>query len=130
MTNQQLWQAVLGSLEVSLSKANFNTWFKNTLIIERGADYILIGVPSAFNRDWIAAKYHHEILKSLKALAPEIKEIKYQLGAQSQFSPPGATKKRSRRKTFASHPERSETTGAPQGLCAYQPTGIFSEIRL
>ncbi|MCL5775304.1 MAG: chromosomal replication initiator protein DnaA [Patescibacteria group bacterium] len=82
MTNQQLWQAILGGLEVSLSKANFNTWFKNTLILERGPDYIIIGVPSAFNRDWISAKYHQEMLRSLKSIAPEVKEIKYQLGNQ------------------------------------------------
>src|SRR6185436_9929593 len=80
MNNQQLWQAILGSLEISLSKANFNTWFKNTGILERGDDFILVGVPSAFSRDWIASKYHHEMLKALKTLAPEIKEIKYQLG--------------------------------------------------
>lgn len=84
MNNQQLWQAILGSLEISLSKANFNTWFKNTSILERGNDHIVIGVPSAFNRDWIAAKYHQEMLKALKNLAPEIKEIKYQLGSASQ----------------------------------------------
>ena len=81
MNNQQLWQAVLGSMEVSLSRANFNTWFKNTNIQERGSDHIVVGVPSTFNRDWIAAKYHQEILKALKTLAPEIKEIKYQLGS-------------------------------------------------
>ena len=80
MNNQQLWQAILGSLEVTLSKANFNTWFKNTTIVERGADFIIVGVPSAFNRDWIASKYHQEMLKSLKTIAPEIKEIKYQVG--------------------------------------------------
>jgi len=92
MNNQQLWQAILGSLEVSLSKANFNTWFKNTAIVERGADSIIVGVPSAFNRDWIAAKYHHEMLKSLKTLAPEIKEIKYQLGNTSSISPSNSGK--------------------------------------
>ncbi len=80
MTNQQLWQAILGSLEVSLTKANFNTWFKNTSVLERGENFIIIGIPSAFNRDWIAAKYHQEMLKALKSIAPEIKEIKYQLG--------------------------------------------------
>ena len=88
MNNQQLWQAILGSLEVSLSKANFNTWFKNTTILERGSDNIIVGVPSAFNRDWIAAKYHHEMLKALKGLAPEIKEIKYQLGSLPQNTSP------------------------------------------
>lgn len=80
MNNQQLWQAILGSLEVSLSKGSFTTWFKNTSIVERGADFIIVGVPSAFNRDWIAAKYHSEMVKALKGIAPEIKEIKYQLG--------------------------------------------------
>ena len=87
MNNQQLWQAILGSLEISLSKANFNTWFKNTSILERGEDYILIGVPSTFNRDWIAAKYHQEMLKALKSQAPEIKEIRYQLGNQVASQP-------------------------------------------
>jgi chromosomal replication initiator protein len=80
MNNQQLWQAILGSLEISLSKGSFTTWFKNTSILEKGQDFIIVAVPSAFNRDWIAAKYHHEMLKALKAIAPEIKEIKYQLG--------------------------------------------------
>lgn len=88
MNNQQLWQAILGSMEVSLSKANFNTWFKNTNIVERGPDFIIIGVPSAFNRDWIAAKYHQEMLKALKGLSPEIKEIKYQLGNASSANQP------------------------------------------
>src|SRR3989344_2434304 len=87
MNNQQLWQAILGSLEISLSKANFNTWFKNTSIAERGPGFIVLGVPSAFNRDWIAAKYHQEMLKSLKTIMPEIREIKYQVGAAKNAEP-------------------------------------------
>ncbi len=81
MNNQQLWQAILGNLEISLSKANFNTWFKNTSIVEKGENHIAISVPSAFNRDWISAKYHSEMLKALKSLAPEIREIRYLVGA-------------------------------------------------
>ena len=34
MTKEQLWQAVLGELELSLSKANFTTWFNNTFVSE------------------------------------------------------------------------------------------------
>lgn len=92
MNNQQLWQAILGSLEISLSKANFNTWFKNTGILEREADHILVGVPSAFSRDWIASKYHQEMLKALKTLAPEIKEIKYRLGGNPNINAPAQPK--------------------------------------
>jgi chromosomal replication initiator protein len=82
MNNQQLWQAILGNLELSLSKANFNTWFKNTSIIEKGDDSIIVSVPSIFIRDWIVNKYKAEILKTLKTIAPEIKEVKYQVGTQ------------------------------------------------
>lgn len=80
MTNQQLWQAIIGDLEVSVSKANFNTWFKNTGIIEKADDYIVVGVPSNFTRDWISDKYHATMLKALKSIAPEVKVIKYYVG--------------------------------------------------
>ena len=80
MTNQQLWQAIIGDLEVTVSKANFNTWFKNTGIIEKTDDYIVVGVPSNFTRDWIASKYQANLLKALKSIAPEVKAIRYYVG--------------------------------------------------
>ncbi|MFA5991122.1 MAG: chromosomal replication initiator protein DnaA [Candidatus Doudnabacteria bacterium] len=110
MNNQQLWQAILGSLEISLSKANFNTWFKNTSITERGEDFIIVAVPSAFNRDWIAAKYHHEMLKALKSQAPEIKEIRYQLG-----------------NTQAPHPTQKNSSEKNNQESSSQPKEIFSQ---
>lgn len=86
MTNQQLWQAILGHLEVTLSKANFNTWFKNTSILERGTDCIAVSVPDMFHKNWISGKYHGEMIKALKTIAPEIKEIRYHLGGQNASS--------------------------------------------
>jgi len=79
MTNQQLWQAILGNLELTLSKANFTTWFKNTSIIEKSDIGIVVGVPNAFTKEWLQNKYHQDIVKTLKEIAPEIKEVKYQI---------------------------------------------------
>src|SRR6185369_12226906 len=62
------------------SRANFNTWFKNTSIADRTEDTIFVGVPSGFIKDWIESHYHADMLKALKGIAPEIKHIKYQLG--------------------------------------------------
>src|SRR6185503_13856214 len=84
MNNQQLWQAILGNLEVSLSRANFNTWFKNTTIVERADTSIIVGVPSGFFKDWISSKYHTDLLKALRSIAPEIRDIKYQVGFQAK----------------------------------------------
>jgi chromosomal replication initiator protein len=89
MNNQQLWQAILGNLEVSISRGSFTTWFRNTSIIERGPDYILVGVPNVFSRNWISGKYHAEMLKVLKTMTPEIREIRYQVGYQGKPQPAG-----------------------------------------
>jgi chromosomal replication initiator protein len=126
MNNQQLWQAILGSLEVSLSKANFNTWFKNTSISERGNDYIIIAVPSAFNRDWIAAKYHQEMLKALKSLAPEIKEIKYQLGAGTPA--PATNRSNSKSSSENSASKESNPPANTQNLSGLNPKYTFETL--
>ncbi|HEX9503531.1 MAG TPA: chromosomal replication initiator protein DnaA [Patescibacteria group bacterium] len=93
MTNQQLWQAILGNLELTLSKANFTTWFKNTSIIEKSDTGIVVGVPNAFTKEWLQNKYHQDILKALKAIAPEIKEVKYQIVSPMYITPATASSK-------------------------------------
>jgi chromosomal replication initiator protein len=87
MTNQQLWQAILGNLELTLSKANFTTWFKNTSIIEKSDIGIVVGVPNAFTKEWLQNKYHVEIIKALKQISPETKEVKYQIVSPSFIAP-------------------------------------------
>lgn len=65
LSPNQLWQAVLGELELSLSRANFTTWFKNTSIAEIYEDKVIISVPNAFTKSWFEEKYHKFILKAL-----------------------------------------------------------------
>lgn len=104
MTNQQLWQAILGNLELTLSKANFTTWFKNTSIIEKSDYGIVVGVPNAFTKEWMQNKYHLDIVKALKAIASEIKEVKYQI-VSTAYAAPAAAKEVAR---TAQAPKRAE----------------------
>jgi chromosomal replication initiator protein len=66
MDKEQLWQAALGELELSLSKANFTTWFKNTFISSYEGKSVTIGVPNAFTKTWLENKYYKEIVKALQ----------------------------------------------------------------
>src|SRR5687768_11904928 len=43
---KQLWQTALGELQVGLSRANYDTWFKDTAIISEEDDVFLVGVPN------------------------------------------------------------------------------------
>ncbi|XOU94242.1 MAG: chromosomal replication initiator protein DnaA [Candidatus Kerfeldbacteria bacterium] len=84
MNKEQLWQAALGELELSLSKANFTTWFKNTFISSLENNKIVIGVPNAFTKTWLENKYHKEILQSLQnATNNKISEATYQVETNS-----------------------------------------------
>jgi len=81
MTNEQLWQAVLGELELFISKANFITWFKNTSIMSRTDDEIVINVPNGFTKEWLENKYHKFILKAVVSICPNIRKITYKIGS-------------------------------------------------
>lgn len=76
MTNDELWRAVLGQIELSISKANFITWFKNTSILSNQDTIVTIGVPNGFAKEWLENKYNIYILKALKGFHPEIQEIR------------------------------------------------------
>lgn len=80
MTNEQLWQAVLGELELSISKANFTTWFKNTTIISIKNDEAIVSVPNGFTKEWLENKYHKYILKAIQNICPTIKKVNYKIG--------------------------------------------------
>lgn len=80
MTNEEVWKAVLGEMELSLSRANFTTWFKNTSIISRDKNAVLVSVPNGFIKEWLENKFHKKILDSIRTLTPEIREIKYAIG--------------------------------------------------
>lgn len=77
---KRLWQNVLGEVEVSLSKASFNTWFKNTEIVDITDDIVFIRVQNVFTQDWLAKKYEPAIKTSLLKSLPNLKTIKYIIG--------------------------------------------------
>lgn len=68
MDTNQLWQAVLGELEVIISKANFTTWFKNTFILDHNDQVVIVGVPNAFTKAWLEKKYNDQIATALMNL--------------------------------------------------------------
>ncbi|HZZ99587.1 MAG TPA: chromosomal replication initiator protein DnaA, partial [Candidatus Paceibacterota bacterium] len=80
MTNEELWKAVLGEMELSLSPANFTTWFRNTTIVARDKNYIMVSVPNGFVKEWLENKFNKKILDSIRNLTPEIREIRYSIG--------------------------------------------------
>lgn len=60
-----LWKSVLGEIELSVSHANFTTWFKNTELVEHTDDTITISVPNIFAKRQFEVKFNDKIREVL-----------------------------------------------------------------
>ena len=75
---QKIWNSVLANIELDISSANFNTWFKDVALKEiKNENTAIIAVPSEFVKKWILEKFNSNVLKSLITAIPEIRKIEY-----------------------------------------------------
>jgi chromosomal replication initiator protein len=77
MDYKKIWESALLEIEMNVSTANFNTWFKETSIAKLENGVIFLGVPNAFVKEWLSNKYHNFILKVLRELAEEVRSLEY-----------------------------------------------------
>lgn len=73
----QAWENTLNEIELSVSKANFNTWFKPTFALRAKDSIFYVGVPSDFIKEWLQTKFHKQILQALRSSDANIKDVKY-----------------------------------------------------
>lgn len=73
----ELWEFMLTQVELSISSANFNTWFRESSIVKIEDGIVYVGVPSQFFRDWYLKKFHTLLLKILRGVSYEYRNIEY-----------------------------------------------------
>lgn len=79
MPYEQIWQSALGEIEISLSRANFITWFKNTFISSIENGQVIVCVPNAFIKKWLEEKYHKNIQGALENVLKQKVNIIYKV---------------------------------------------------
>ncbi len=75
--NKKLWNSVLAEIELTISKANFSMWFKDTFVSKVDDGVVHVGVPNVFVKDWLFNKYHKNILKILRNFGEHIRGVEY-----------------------------------------------------
>jgi chromosomal replication initiator protein len=65
MDAKQVWRAALGELQVTLSPANFETWLRDTALVEVDDTRFRISVPNGFAKDWLESRYRSLISQTL-----------------------------------------------------------------
>lgn len=81
MTNEELWQIVLNEAELSVSRANFITWFKHTHINRNENGVVTIAVPNTFTKEWLENKYHKLVMRVIRTNSPDVRSVEYVVSA-------------------------------------------------
>jgi chromosomal replication initiator protein len=79
MQENTLWQAVLGEIELSVSRGNFVTWFKNTQLIKQKDEVVTIGVPNIFVKNQLERKFNDLIIALLEKNGAKPARVEYKI---------------------------------------------------
>jgi chromosomal replication initiator protein len=79
VTQGDLWQAVLGEIELSVSRGQFITWFKNTVLLRDEEDLVIIGVNNVFVKHQLDTQFRNLITDTLKKNGIEPKQLEFKI---------------------------------------------------
>ncbi|HEU4464752.1 MAG TPA: DnaA/Hda family protein, partial [Gemmatimonadota bacterium] len=90
MDAKQVWRAALGELQVSLSPANFETWLRDTQLVDVDDQLFRISVPNGFAKDWLETRYRSLISQTLARIVGYSVQVEFAVQASNGVSPAGA----------------------------------------
>jgi chromosomal replication initiator protein len=113
VVQNSLWQAVLGEIELSISRGNFITWFKNTTLLRQDDENITIGVPNVFIKQQLERKYNELIADTLRKNGAAPTKIEYKIHTALK-STSGSSARQQEEETIILTPSRSAEKPAPR----------------
>lgn len=104
MHNDHLWQAVLGEIELSVSRGNYVTWFKNTRLLRNKDGVLTVGVPNVFVKQQLEKKYNDLVTSVLAKNQVVPERIDYKI-----HSDPTASRQRDEDEPLRLNPDTAST---------------------
>jgi chromosomal replication initiator protein len=79
MQAKQIWQAALSDLEGKLSRANYETWLRNTQLVGFDDDCATIGAPNSFAVEQLRNKFAVPIQQALEVIVGRPVAVQFQV---------------------------------------------------
>lgn len=107
---QHLWQQVLSSIQMKLSKPSFDTWMKSTKALVFDESMVIICAPNAFAKEWLDSRYTKLIRSTVEEvighqveikIVVEDEEVEETLAAAAAAKPSAPIKKPVQQEAFA-----------------------------
>jgi chromosomal replication initiator protein len=86
MDAKQVWRAALGELQVSLSPANYETWLRDTQLVDVDEQRFRIAVPNGFAKDWLESRYRSLISQTLARIVGYSVQVEFVVGSAPEIA--------------------------------------------
>ena len=73
------WIDIQNSFEKTFGSEIYNSWLQKISLIKEYNDYLILGVPTRFFRDWIVSRYLDKILEQVKSFKLSLNRIEFKI---------------------------------------------------
>jgi chromosomal replication initiator protein len=88
MDAKHVWRAALGELQLSLSPANYETWLRDTRLVDVDDNRFRIAVPNGFAKDWLETRYRSLISQTLARIVGYSVQVEFVVEAAPEGAAP------------------------------------------
>jgi chromosomal replication initiator protein len=73
------WTAALGQLELAVTRANFDTWLRDTVGLRHEPDAFVVGAPNDFAIEWLGARMRPLISRTLARVVGHAVDVVFEV---------------------------------------------------
>ena len=73
------WDEIQSSFKKTFGNEIYSSWLQKISLIKEYNDYLILGVPTRFFRDWIVSRYLDKILEQVKNFKLSLNRIEFKI---------------------------------------------------
>ena len=73
------WNDIQSSFKKTFGSEIYNSWLQKVSLVKEYNDYLILGVPTRFFRDWIVSRYLDKILEQVKSFKLSLNRIEFKI---------------------------------------------------
>jgi chromosomal replication initiator protein len=81
------WEAVLGRLQLQVTRPSFDTWLRGTVGVDIDDQTLVVAVPTPFAAEWLERRMHALIVDAVNAVTETPIEVSFQVGTAGTNDP-------------------------------------------
>ena len=78
------WEEIRTTFKKSFGSEVYNSWLQKITLVKEYNDYLILGVPTRFFRDWIVSRYLDKILEQVKNFKLSLNRIEFKIIEESK----------------------------------------------